>query len=387
MSTPGAAPVFPFLVGCNRSGTTMLRAMFDSHPEVVGPARVVLRRSRPCGAPRRVRAGWRARRRDVPRRPAGQPVVPPELGAARRRARPRCGTTRRPTPPPHSLRLYAAYAAERDKTRCADKTPQHVLHLDLLARSFPGSRFVHLVRDGRDVVPSLLENRHGPTRFPDAVEYWRTRVLAGRRAGDAPRARAVPRDPLRGAGRGPGAQLRELCAFLDLPYAPAMLEYPTRAGELVAGTFDARPHLGISQAPTSNVRDWRTAMPDHEVQLFEAIAGDALDTFGYERSGMAAVAAGAGRAGDAAGRRRAATSGVRRLRRGRDADRRAPASGRGRSRRCRARGPAARRTAGGSGSRRSGTELRLQRRSTRPRPRSGVDRFRGLMITFTHGAA
>ena len=29
--------LFPFLVGCNRSGTTMLRGMFDSHPEVAVP--------------------------------------------------------------------------------------------------------------------------------------------------------------------------------------------------------------------------------------------------------------------------------------------------------------------------------------------------------------
>jgi hypothetical protein len=145
---------------------------------------------------------------------------------------------------------------------------------------------VHLVRDGRNVVPSLIEVPHAPKRFPDAVGYWRARVLAGRRAGEQlgpDRYREIRYEDL---VADPAARLEELCTFLDLPYAPAMLDYPSRVGELVAGTFDARHHLGIAQAPTGNVRDWRTTMPDHDLQRFEALAGDALDAFGYERSGV-----------------------------------------------------------------------------------------------------
>jgi hypothetical protein len=35
------------------------------------------------------------------------------------------------------------------------------------------------------------------------------------------------------------------------------------------------------------VRDWRETMSDHDVQLFEALAGDLLDELGYARSGLA----------------------------------------------------------------------------------------------------
>jgi Sulfotransferase family len=313
MSTPGAAPVFPFLVGCNRSGTTMLRAMFDSHPDVVVP-------------PESYFVIPALRRADAYEAGGGFDV---ETFLADVRANPSFRrnwelpapalTAFRDDPPPDTaaalLRLYGAYAAERGKARAADKTPQHVLHLDLLARSFPRARFVHLVRDGRNVVPSLLEVPHGPTRFPDGVEYWRNRVLAGRRAGDRlgrERYREVRYEDL---VADPEPCLGELCEFLELPYTPAMLDYPTRVGELVAGTFDARHHLGISQAPTSTGRDWRTTMTDHDVQQFEAIAGDALDTFGYERSGMSASSR--VRAEVALRRvRDAGVSGVRRLRRG-----------------------------------------------------------------------
>jgi hypothetical protein len=136
------------------------------------------------------------------------------------------------------------------------------------------------------VVPSLLEVPHGPRRYVDGVVYWRTRVLAGRHAGDRlgpDRYRELRYEDL---VADPEPHLRQLCEFLELPYSPEMLEYPERVGELVAGTFDARHHLGISRAPTANVRDWRSTTTPQDVRRFEAIAGDALDAFGYERSGL-----------------------------------------------------------------------------------------------------
>lgn len=281
----GARP-FPFLVGCNRSGTTMLRAMLDSHPEVAVPPEAYF----VIPALNRAPAYERGDHLDLDTLLADLRSNPSfrrnwQLSAES------LATLRNDDGPEDTAaalaELYACYATEHDKPRYADKTPQHVLHVDLLARSFPGSRFVHLVRDGRDVVPSLLENRPGPSRFPAAVEYWRSRVLAGRRAGERLGPSRYHEIRYEELVADPEATLEQMCAFLDLRYAPEMLEYPARAGEVVAGTFDARPHLGVASAPTRNVRNWRTAMPDHQVQLFEALAGDALDTFGYERSPMA----------------------------------------------------------------------------------------------------
>ena len=53
--------------------------------------------------------------------------------------------------------LYALYAARRGKTRYGDKTPNHVLYIPLFAGLFPEARFVHLIRDGRDVALSLID--------------------------------------------------------------------------------------------------------------------------------------------------------------------------------------------------------------------------------------
>src|SRR4051794_27962840 len=129
-------PIFPFVVGCSRSGTTLLRALLDAHPLLAVPPE-----SHFAVAPRLRRLG-----RDPWFRLWG--IEPPDL---------------RGLDVADAVRaVFAAYAAAQGKPRYADKTPHYVSHLPLLAERFPEARFVHVVRDGRDVALSLLEVPWGP---------------------------------------------------------------------------------------------------------------------------------------------------------------------------------------------------------------------------------
>ena len=275
--------MFPFVVGCNRSGTTMLRGMLDSHPELAVPPEayfvVPLLNSRALVHDGRFDTN--AFLADVQDRESFRDGW--QLPAA---AVETLVSEWHPHDAAEALsELYGCYAREHGKTRCADKTPQHVVHIDLLARSFPQARFVHLVRDGRNVVSSLLDYPHGPKRFVDGVEYWRYRVSAGRRSGarlGPDRYREIRYEAL---VDDPEAVLRDLCGFIDLPYDAQMLAYHARAGELLEGLADPTHHRNISRPPTRDIRDWRTAMSARQVQLFELLAGDLLDELGYERSG------------------------------------------------------------------------------------------------------
>ena len=76
--------------------------------------------------------------------------------------------------------IYGFYAAANGKTRYGDKTPNYVLKVQDLALHFPESRFVHLIRDGRDVALALRDVPWGPDTLEGRAEYWMTRVAAGR---------------------------------------------------------------------------------------------------------------------------------------------------------------------------------------------------------------
>src|SRR4051794_4246873 len=69
---------------------------------------------------------------------------------------------------------------ETDARHLAERTPVHVLHLDLLAELYPDAQVVHIIRDGRDVARSVLTKRWGPATMEEAATEWDTSVRSGR---------------------------------------------------------------------------------------------------------------------------------------------------------------------------------------------------------------
>jgi len=74
----------------------------------------------------------------------------------------------------------------------------------------------------------------------------------------------------------PEATVRAICAFAQLPFEPAMLDY---AGEV---DVSAKPHQQrLLQPPKTGVRDWRSELAPPEAREFERIAGALLAELGY----------------------------------------------------------------------------------------------------------
>ena len=249
----GQKASFPFVVGCSRSGTTLLRAMLDAHPALAVPPE-----SHFALAPS-VRALRRALRRDPWFALWG--ITAPDLHGLG------CADAVRA--------VFAAYAAAHGKPRYADKTPHYVSHLPELAARFPETQFVHIVRDGRDVALSLLEVPWGPDTLEDAARHWRRRVLEGRDAG-------LPDDRYRelryeALVADPARELRALAPWLGFDYTGAMLAYPDRPLTVP----HVQHHRRLVFAPTPGLRDWRTQMEPADAARFRSVAGDALDLLGY----------------------------------------------------------------------------------------------------------
>jgi Sulfotransferase family len=270
---------FLFLVGYQRSGTTLLRAMFDSHPSMAVPDEshfipsMALRRRRYEHRgmfrtedflrdllERHRRRSWWVPQEDVRRDLAAAP--PRDVAEAFRR-------------------VYRCYAASRGKRRYGDKTPSYVLNIGLLARLFPESRFVHIIRDGRDVALSILERPFGPDTIEEAAFRWRQAMHRGRAEGSRLGGRRYRELRYEDLVDDQESALRSLCAFADLPFDSAMTRYYENAA-LISERSWFRP---ISLPPTKGLRDWRRDMAPRDLAVFESLAGGTLEDLGYERSG------------------------------------------------------------------------------------------------------
>jgi Sulfotransferase family len=282
---------YVFVVGCPRSGTTLLQRMLDAHPQlaVANDTHFIPRplRHLPDGADPRITEQLVhsvVSYRRFPRLGLAEDVAYAAAEGA--------GTYAA-----FVTRLYDRFAATHGKPLAGEKTPDYVRHFPKLTRLFPHARFVHVVRDGRDVALSVREWAQpdkGPGKFalwadePIAVcaLWWRWLVSSGRRDGadlGPARYHELRYERLVDA---PAETLRSVSAFLDLPFAPEMLAFHE-------GRRRAEPGLSAKQAwlpPTAGLRNWRRELPIRELELFEALAGDLLEELGYERA-VASVSA------------------------------------------------------------------------------------------------
>jgi hypothetical protein len=175
---------------------------------------------------------------------------------------------------------YKAYAAQHGKRYWGDKTPRYIEHIPFLARLFPAARFIHPVRDGRNVALSYAHVSFGPKTVAAAAELWARRVSAGMRAGRALEPGRYLEILNEDLAEDPEGEMRDICRFLGLDFHPAMLSPEERR----RGVVDKVTH---SYDPTSAGRarmsDWKSDMPPTHVEMFEAVAGNVLSELGYER--------------------------------------------------------------------------------------------------------
>lgn len=279
-------PPFPFIVGNQRSGTTLVRALLDSHPELSVPPEswFVAELARPADRYER-EGGFDAEAflsdlADHPR--FSRWALSPEWTRAALLG------DRPPDYPEAIRRVFALFATSRHKPRYADKTPTYVKELPLLARLFPEARFVHVIRDGRDVALSFVEAPWGPDNPIRAALDWSDRVAAGRRTGRALGRERYLEVRYEQLVEDPEHVTRRICKFLELKFDSAMFSYPDRAAELTgAGLQQRNVNRHIALPPTKGLRDWRSEMAPADVAGFELVAGDLLEALGYERSAPA----------------------------------------------------------------------------------------------------
>lgn len=239
-ATSPAAGLPVFIGGAGRSGTTLLVDMLGLHP-AISPIYetsfliVLMRLLMPGTAPSqdvldRVVAEMEQWTRPLPMRPHfkreyekffhGPHYVLFERPFAMERTHQLVAELGNNRSPEEALRRFASDLfgehARRDgtgKSRVANKTPDYVLYLPQLRALFPDMRFIHCVRDGRDVAASVMSRPWGPRSVAEAAAWWTQRVGAGLEfaSGHPDQCICVRYEDLL---RSPAAELRRLLHWL-----------------------------------------------------------------------------------------------------------------------------------------------------------------------------
>lgn len=272
-----------FIVGCGRSGTTLLQSMLLSHPDVVIPPETkfygaFVERAARYGDLRRedrfeeaIRAVWDdQRRRGI---------------ETNRETFAELARTGEKTWPGLLLALLTAYALKHRAERVGEKSPVHTHHVGALMEAFPKATFVHIMRDPRAVVLSRMTAGFGTSLAAPNIERWRRAVRMheeyAERLGPSRYALIRYEDLV----TSPGPTLERVCALIGLDMRPEMLEPHKREKKGFAERSSAWMNNTLKPISTSSLDKWRKDMRPEHIALTEWALAREMQLMGYEPSG------------------------------------------------------------------------------------------------------
>jgi hypothetical protein len=268
-----------FLVGCSRSGTTLLQALIDGHPNIAIPpeSHVYVRFGRIAGTYGDLGQA-RNRLRLISAVLHDAFIEEWRLGVSPDEVERR---VRRPGFPGIVEALFELYAERHGASRWGDKTPEHIRHLAEIRRDFPGAKLIHLVRDGRDVAEAMQRMIFYPVTAYGVARVWRDEIRHWSAFCDTHGTDGTLVVRYEDLVTSPDSVMKEIFRFLDEPWVDTVSTYAdsSLSRNLDAqGPWHASLRRGISAA---KVGIYRRAFTAREIEIIESIQREWLRAYGY----------------------------------------------------------------------------------------------------------
>jgi len=280
----GDRPIF--IGACPRSGTTLLRTMLNTHPDIAIP-----RETKFVPILWEHRAEWRGLDSESVRERLARTIAETSWTRADRFATPMDELVKRLVDAPPTLgsmfgTCFQLYAEATGKWRWGDKRPMYARYMDGVFSLFPDAQFINCIRDPRASMASMRKIGWYDGKVAPGLDLWERSVRAvdpWRRVLHADQLIDLRYEDLVGA---PESALSTLADYLTLSQdsVPAMLNYQDNVDET-----SMRYHSRLSEPITTDtVRSWEETLTADEVALVEHVAGPWMDAFGYERTAAGA---------------------------------------------------------------------------------------------------
>ena len=276
-----SAPAPFFIVGSGRSGTTLLRMMLCSHSRISIPPETwfLLPLVKRLNIDRALNPSEIECAIALMTEHHRWPVMNLDGDELRRRVRQI--TDRR-------LRdvvdaAYRGHMEAHGKVRWGDKTPPYMEIVPQLARLFPGARFIHLIRDGRDVARSFQNTHWVSPWLHDNTEEWVRAMKYQRRWERSELRNFILHIRYEDLVLDTEATLRKICEFLGEKFEAQMLAWERNVDAQIP-EIERKYHKKLKlKVGSEGIARWKREMGPRETFVAEAFMGAQLTHLGYER--------------------------------------------------------------------------------------------------------
>ena len=274
-----------FIIGSGRSGNTLLRRMINNHSILkIPPETYVLGK-----AIRRYRQNRGMRWNDLVEYVFSAFEFHPEFETFDISLRPLVqelkNTPRSNRNLAYMLDRFYHYSCQKTGSNCVrwgDKTPLNTFYLERIFAIFPDAKFIHILRDGCDVVSSYVNSgiykslKEAAERWIASVELVEKFYMSHPSVGITIRYEELVSDPKN--------TLINLCGFLGVDFEEQMLANISESNSNKMGDVEKRAHHSNVMKPVSvsSIGRGRAELSGEQKLLVDKIIGDQLKRLGYE---------------------------------------------------------------------------------------------------------
>lgn len=170
-----------------------------------------------------------------------------------------------------------------NKPRWGQKTPHNLYFVGQIRECFPNAQIIYIVRDGRDSSSDYLESAFGPTNIFAAAESWKAcwnAVKPWREQLGPDEWLDVKYEDL---VRTPNEVLAKVCEFLGEEFDPAMLDF--WKGDIGQKRGTTRDHKPLGHATSDRyIGIYKELLSIRDQRIFTAVAGKELEEAGYQNN-------------------------------------------------------------------------------------------------------
>jgi len=281
-------PLF-FIIGRPRSGTTLLRLLFEAHPHVTIPPEspfilslykkygkitrwdeAVIREYCEDVFKQRYFEKWLIRKDELLKHlmeSAGESTYQNIV-----------------------KKTCLAYKSVYDKQEIrliGDKNPGYSLYISRIHKIFPEAKIIHITRDYRDNYLSLINVNFEVPIVPLVVYRWK---FALHQAWNLKKQHPdlISSIKYEDLAADPEKHFRELCRFMDIGYDPSVMSFHEKKSE-VEKAYTGSTEIGVihkslmNPISTQRMNLWKTQMSPRDIRIADLVAGKSAEKAGYKR--------------------------------------------------------------------------------------------------------
>lgn len=188
------------------------------------------------------------------------------------------------------MRVNLAYTSVYEKKELlliGDKNPAYSLYINRIHKLFPDSKIIHITRDYRDNYLSLIKVNFEVPMVPLVIYRWK---FALKRMWKLKKKYPDLIYSIRyeDLATNPEQEFQKLCRFLNIHYDPSVMNFYEKKTE-IQKAYSGEAEINIvhkslfNPISTQRMNVWKTQMSEHNIRVADLVIGKTAGKAGYIR--------------------------------------------------------------------------------------------------------